>query len=185
MDWKTFIANIISSTAWPAAFVIVVVILKQPITKILSYLTKVKYKDVELEFSQAVRELRKETEEALPEFVEKRSEIEIDSAEIIKLAEVAPRAAVIEAWRKVDNEAQECLKRHDAKTEGIQLRSCPLERALFLEKIINEAQVEVIKELRKLRNTAVHADEFSFSTEDAIEYIFSAMPLVIHFRKYE
>ena len=174
MDWKTFLAEVIGHLSWPIAFIGTVVILKAPIVKLLSLVSRVKYKDLDIEFSKAVKELRKETEKSIPhETGEDR-----DTTNIVKLAELAPRAAVIEAWRRLESEAIEALERSDSKTPGAKLRTGTVWRALLSEKVIKENQCKIIEELRVLRNTAVHADEFSFNTSDAIDYIFSVSPLI-------
>ena len=130
----------------------------------LSYITKVKYKDLEMVFSQAAKELRVEAEKATERSEEKQPIIDKQAADLDQLAEVAPRAAVIEAWRRVESAASECIQRFDNKRKGVHLRSAaPVFPSLLRERIINESQMEIVKELKKLRNVAVHSDEFSFA----------------------
>jgi len=52
MDWLTFIANIWNSAgnfAWPAVFVLGLVLLKEPIKKLVLSLKFLRYKDLEVE----------------------------------------------------------------------------------------------------------------------------------------
>ena len=181
MDWKSFIAEVIGHMAWPVAFIVTITILKEPIVKLLSLVSRLKYKDLDIEFSKAVKELRKEAEKLTPDIESKDK----DSKSIVQLAELAPRAAVIEAWRRLEAEAIEALERADAKTPGIKLRSGTVWRALLNEKLIDQNRYNMIMELSSLRNTAVHADEFSFNTDDAIDYIFSVSPQVTFLKSQE
>jgi hypothetical protein len=49
MSILQFIASIVGSISWPAAVVIVVLILRKPLTTVILSLSKVSYKDVGLE----------------------------------------------------------------------------------------------------------------------------------------
>lgn len=72
MDWITFIHNIIESLAWPLVVLIAVMILRQPLIKLLPNLRRAKYKDLELLFGEKLEELEARAEQAeLPEPEEK------------------------------------------------------------------------------------------------------------------
>ena len=57
MDWKTFIAQIINSIAWPLVVVFIVYQLKDRLAELLPRLKKLKHKDTELEFAEKLNEL--------------------------------------------------------------------------------------------------------------------------------
>ena len=61
-----FIAAVIDSLAWPAVVIMTVVLLRRPLAGLLPLLRRVKYKELEVEFAQEVKELRQEAEAALP-----------------------------------------------------------------------------------------------------------------------
>ena len=62
MDWKTFIAEIISSLAWPALIAFILVKNKDQITRLIETLKTLKAGDFEFDFTNEIREL-KEIEE--------------------------------------------------------------------------------------------------------------------------
>src|SRR5260221_11590560 len=64
MDWKTFFANIISSLAWPAAAVAIIVLLRIPVARLVTLLRKLKWKDLELDFAEKLEEAEKEADAA-------------------------------------------------------------------------------------------------------------------------
>ena len=49
MDWLTFISNIWNGTAWPATFVIGIVLFRKPITKVMLSLRSLRLKGLEME----------------------------------------------------------------------------------------------------------------------------------------
>lgn len=51
MDTLTFISKIIEHSAWPISALVICVVLKSPLAKLLSRLTKAKHKDTELDFN--------------------------------------------------------------------------------------------------------------------------------------
>src|SRR3546814_13991241 len=62
MDTFQIIASLVESLAWPLTTLALFMLLRKPLTQILLTLTKLKYKDIELDFG---RELRQITEEAM------------------------------------------------------------------------------------------------------------------------
>jgi hypothetical protein len=57
MDVLGFIASIIDSLAWPAAIVVLVVVLQAPLRKLLQELTRFRYEEVEIDFGREVQRL--------------------------------------------------------------------------------------------------------------------------------
>jgi len=57
MDWLTFVTKIIESLAWPVSIVVIVLILKKPISALLPLLRNLKYKDLELSFGEELKKV--------------------------------------------------------------------------------------------------------------------------------
>ena len=101
MDWLTFTASVIDSLAWPAAAVAIVFALRRSLNKLLPDLNKLKYKDLELEFGKQVAEAKMEIERTVkpPQLPESEmAQVGRDAAYFEALADISPRAAVLEAW---------------------------------------------------------------------------------------
>jgi uncharacterized protein YutE (UPF0331/DUF86 family) len=173
MDWLTFASKIVSAIAWPVATLSIVIILREPIFKILNLVSRIKVSDVELEFD---RQLSVAKEEASIEL--RNDELKqiglptpIDN-HYVKLAEVSPRAAVMESWRHVEaaalNAAKIMLNR-----ENFSNKTMTFQAINIIEKsgVLPERIVLLLRQLRSLRNQAAHAPEFSLSASLAIEYV--------------
>jgi len=100
MDWLSFFANVIGSLAWPATVLAVVLLLRKKLVEMLPFIRKLKAGPVEAEFEREVKELRAEARESLPPPEPKL--LETQSQRLYQLAQVSPRAAVIEAWQGVE-----------------------------------------------------------------------------------
>ena len=116
-----------------------------------------------------MKEIRAELVHELPQTEAAALEAPADEA-ILRLAEVSPRAAVLEAWREVELATLETARR----IAGDEFRNRTLTYDA-LRKIERSEQVDpsilgLFRELRALRNQAAHAPDFAISKEAAFEY---------------
>src|SRR5437899_11219210 len=103
MDWLTFTSKLIADIAWPAAAFGAALLLREPIKAMLALMSKLKVSSVELEFDRKLEVAKQEALSELPESVPTADHLpSIIDTEILKLAEVSPRAAVMEALRHVE-----------------------------------------------------------------------------------
>src|SRR6266702_978293 len=101
MDWLTFVSSLVHSLAWPGAVVGIVLLLRRSLNKLLPELNRLKYKDLELDFGRQVAQAKAEVEASpaprqLPEA--RQLQLGPDTEYLSALAEISPRAAVLEAW---------------------------------------------------------------------------------------
>lgn len=178
MDWLEFIASLVNSLAWPGAVVILVLILRKPLSGLIPLLQRLKYKDLEIEFGKRVEEISEEIVATLPrptlKYVPSPSE-----SHAIQLAEVSPRAAVVEAWREVERAVIGAAERHDLSTGKEQGRVTSLRaiRSLEQAELVERDKVRLLNDVRVLRNQAAHAPEFALSKDSAVEYVSAAHQL--------
>lgn len=164
MDWLTFVAALTSHLAWPIAVILSVVLLRRPLSSLLPLMTKLKWKDFELQFGKALQEVKAEAVEVLPA-------PKVPAAlpgPIEALAQVSPRAAVIEAWLEVEEAAVAALAKR-----GLQLHGSIMPRimeALAEVNVLNRDELGIFSRLRTLRNQAAHAPDFAISSDEAREY---------------
>ncbi len=168
MDWMTFLASVISSLAWPAVVLVIVVLLRKPLAGLIPLLQRLKYKDLELEFGERLEVLEAELLEELPA---PQDAIGPPQSRVLELATVSPRAAVLESWRGVEQATQELAKRHQIALPREKARN-PFQviRALERAEVIDSSTSSAIHELRSLRNEAAHAPEFAFDRESVLSY---------------
>ncbi len=178
MDWLTFLSSIFDSLAWPIVVLLAVLMLRRPLSNLIPFLRKLKWKDFEAEFGREVSMLgdsiRREIQVPAPSPSGVEDPLGILStavAEYSRLAELSPRSVVLESWRQVESAARNIASQHDMPAEKIEsLPPAALGRFLAQAGIIDNKQLDFFNHLRGLRNKAAHAEEFAFSKEDALEY---------------
>lgn len=188
MDWKTFFADIISTIAWPVVVMFIIWQLKDKVADLLPRLKKFKYKDTELEFIETIEKLSEEIEETSESIEEVNHNV---SEEIVKskhmlytLANVSSRSAIIEAYRLLEVEAIKAVeKTYPKASEGL-IRN-PIQLLKMLKsKILNDVQCFQFRELKMLRNSAVHHEDFSLTGKPINTYIDIALSLTAALEKY-
>jgi len=134
-----------------------------------------KFKDFEIDFGRRLEELEAEADEAeLPSIPPPTTEAteepkrETDYWETIEgLSEVSPRAAISEAWRRVEWAIDDYFRR--LGLEGPRSYQGMLRALRAQERPIPPAMI-LFQELRVLRNRAVHARDFDIDPLRAIEF---------------
>jgi hypothetical protein len=184
MDWLTFFSTIIGSIIWPVVIIILVIILKKPISDLIPLLKKLKYKDFEAEFSKDVAELRHIVKREIPQPLPLPAGSTDQTVEkLTQLADLSPRSVVLESWRDVESSAFDATQRKELKiTTTLHPSPVAIGRALADAEIINENTLEIFNMLRNMRNKAVHADDFSMDKDDALEYADMANKISIFLR---
>lgn len=172
-----FVASLVSSLAWPSVVVIAIVLLRGPITILLPLLRRLKYKEIEVEFAETIRDLREDVD-ALPQ-VPGGAPLRVPEEEkLLKMAAVSPRAAVLEAWRLLESEAKRTLAdRGEPIPADRPLTGPALSRKLQAREVLDDASRETLDRLRHLRNQAAHADEFALDENLAREYVGLALAM--------
>ena len=171
MDWLSFTAALIDSLAWPLATVVILSMLRRPLTQLIPLLRRLKFKDLELDFERKVHELVVQARGEVPAAPDDAERIERVEERFAEMARVSPRAAVLESWVDLEDAAIAATKRHGLELTSREVRSPKtLGSALEEAGILDDGKMGIYHRLRNLRNAAAHASDFSFDTESAIEY---------------
>lgn len=171
MDWLTFVSKLIETLAWPAVVLVVVALLRKEVRALLAILKKVKAGPVEAEFEREINELKSVADAELP-VVEQPAPATSNQNELEQLAQINPRAAIIESWRRLELEARKALSRLGISMNWRDAAS-PLAHARNLAKstLLSQEELVLFNDLRNLRNMSVHAEKFSPTLESALSYI--------------
>jgi len=168
MDWLQFISSLVSSLAWPAAVVILVVVLRRQIASLVPRLQSVKYKDIQVEFEKTLEKAEAEAPRALAPKIVPEPEL-TDEERFARIVELNPSSAVLAAWSDV-----EVALKFMAEQAGIQSPGrrffYPLSIVPKLEHMgrINHQTSALIDDLRVLRDLVIHAEGGGVvSAEDA------------------
>lgn len=101
MSFLLFVSKIIEAVAWPSAAVIIALAFRSELKSLMPLLRKLKVGSLEAEFEREVKTLEKEVSNSIP--LEFSPETEPLQHELLQLASINPRSAIIEAWRRIES----------------------------------------------------------------------------------
>ena len=180
MDWLTFVVEMSKSLAWPVASVLIAVLFREQIAALLARMKKGKLGPAEFEFDEAVLALEQEFKPISDEA--KTSSSSPDSAPRAS-TETNPRTAILEAWLKVESAAKELGKKHSAEHDQLPNDTGLTVRLLRMKGVIDWEHEKLFRQLRVLRNSAVHEDDFKPLADSIVGYRSLADSLENHFRE--
>ena len=208
MDWMTFVVGVLKAITWPAALLLLALWLRKPIRDLVPLLRKLKVKEFELEFAQAVAQLEMDGQPEVGEpaassttsatdegrFPESRIAAPVGAPtgasksrredEVLRLALLSPRAAIMEAWVEVEAAAAETAASFWGPNNRPDMFR-PMARLgeyLLQCKVIDAGQLVAFNKLRELRNKAVHAEELNIGVDETRRYVELAFALAKHIR---
>ena len=178
MDWLTFVESVIRAVAWPAVFVASVYILRRPLGAVITGIVKLRYKDLEVEFGRELARVQEQLQ--LPRNEKSRAKLEPPPAEAAvadevldyyaSIAEVSPRAAVLEAWIGFETTAASSARVLDLLHGDRPVPFRQLLAALRKGQLLSDGDISGLTKLRELRNQVVHDPHAHISREDAVRY---------------
>lgn len=164
MDTFTFIAEIIKAVAWPAAAIVIAVLFRKQLRAMLERIRKGKLGPAEFEFEQEVRALAEQAPDPLPSPTH-------TSTPTVSLATSNPRAAILEAWLRVESSAQRLAYYNHVPPPSTPRTTTNILRSLEKNGLLTFEDVALFNDLRALRNQAVHDSDFNPSAESAIQFV--------------
>lgn len=159
MDWLTFIAEIVKGVAWPTIALFALLVFRRELAALLGRLKKGKIGGAEFEFEDAVEELRAA---AAPEN---------SRVEVVPISLQNPRATILEAWLKVEDAARKLASAQGIPPSMASVRPPALIKAIEEKGGLTTEQIELFRELRRLRNESAHSGDFSPSAESVVNYV--------------
>lgn len=183
MDNLSFAAKVIEATAWPLSLIAVVAMLKRSIAQLVPKLKQLKYRDLQVEFEESVRKVERQAESAnLPslETTTGHEDLASEKEGLFVLAQTHPRAALFEAWVRLEVAIGQALRNAKIITDGEKKTATylPFEGAKHLFSEFPE-QLAYLTRLRDLRNRLAHGDVVSISADSACAFIEMAFRLVL------
>ena len=176
MNWLQFISSVISSVAWPITAVIAVAVLRQPLASLLrGPMRRLKVGPVEAEWDPVAREVRRELEvggESVPlertGGVASKVTLPPLPEELGRLATVSPETAVLEGYRRVEQELRAILA---VAGYGVDEPATASGLARIAEErgYITRETRDAVDGLSVLRNMAAHG-QLDVDTARALEF---------------
>jgi len=179
MTIAEFIVEIVREVAWPITVLVILKLLHKPLVHLIPLISKIKYKDLEIDVTRQIEALKAVA--PLPSLQSLAVQTPQAASELTKLLEIlarSPRAAILEAWRLVEEVGGRKVAVAYGENLPPYLKS-PLSigEALRSREIITIDQYKMLSELRKIRNQANHAPEFTLSEDAGKDYIELAISL--------
>jgi len=188
MDWKQFIAQIVSSTAWPVLVIVIILIFKRELAKIVQRLEHMKYKDLELEFNK-VKQQAEELHIDRPRELLATSSPAFISLEdqMLDAVERAPSAAILLAWSGLETAMASAVARLAISPEPPSYRS-PMHNIEMLSKYgeLPKSHTNLLQDMRILRNKVAHERDaiLSITQEEASNYVNVAIEMIQQLEKF-
>lgn len=165
------LVNFLVGIAWPVTVVWIAYLFKGELRSLLHRMSQLKYKDVEAKFEIGLAEAEAKIlsiEHAVPQLPQ-RLEITSKFESLRRIADVSPRAAIMEAWVLVE----------DAAGRSGFVQGAAISRVnphLFVEELVRLGKLPkgsdfVLDQMRKLRNQAAHLPDFSLNQDEADRYL--------------
>lgn len=186
MNGLGFVASVVASLAWPVTVLITVVLLREPLSRLLTRTSKVKYKELEVDFEQELQQL-----EAKAQAIALKPKIEVATPEKAvtettllgqadQLSSELPQVSVALAWSAVEDSLLRAVMRLGVSPDYPPHNSAAKNAVLLQDQGLIDAQtVELLKSMRSLRNAAVHsAGTQAISSQQAMEFLGLAGGLV-------
>jgi hypothetical protein len=179
MDNQTLV-QLVSALAWPLTVTLVALMFRQEIRKVASRLSTLSYGDMKAEFEKDLNKLERDVKELSVK--ESSTKVErpkndsetLDSYErLSRIAEISPRAAIMEAWRDIEVTTKQVTDAYEISTDG-QIAGVKAIRELVHQHLLPESVVSVYEQMRRLRSRAAHAADFKITADEAKRYIDTA-----------
>jgi hypothetical protein len=157
--------------SWPAALVWIAYLFKGELRSLLHRMSQLKYKDIEAKFDSDLADAEAKAvqmEMTLPPATP-HPEISSKLEQLRRIADVSPRAAIMEAWVLIESAA--------GKSGFVQGAATPrINPYLFAAELVKlgklpEGSDALLKQMRNLRNQAVHLPDFSLTRDEADRYL--------------
>lgn len=164
-------ASLVQSGVWPVAVVVLVILMRKPLGDALSHrLRRLKAGPVEAEFDREAIEVREELRR-IPEVAaaEPRQEPVSLTEELTTLADVSPRAAVLEAFARIEKRLGDLLE--TAKLPHTRRSGTALAKLAANHELISTETRDSIEGLSSLRNLAAHSPRDDIGSDRARDYI--------------
>lgn len=163
--------KLITGIAWPVAAIWIAYLFKGELGSLFHRISLLKYKDVEAKFETGLAEAEAKAisiEHASPS-TNLRPEITSKLELLRRIADISPRAAIMEAWVLVEDAA--------GQSGFVQGAAIPrVNPHLFVEELVRLGKLpkgsdSLLDQMRRLRNQVAHLPDFSLNQDEADRYL--------------
>ncbi|MCG8401714.1 MAG: hypothetical protein MJA84_08965 [Firmicutes bacterium] len=183
------LADIVGKIIWPTTIIVVVALLRKPLSDLVPTLKKFKYKDLELEFEKEASKILADTERDIPEpdeppiVCESEREYGVDPKDQVcfKRLELEPSEKILVIWKKVEKEIRRLASSDNLTSKSVGA----LIKNLTVNKVIDKEVMQSLLNLASLRNRVAHSDSELISENAANAYNEAASRVLSHLKSIE
>jgi hypothetical protein len=171
MDWKAFIASVLSSIAWPSVLIILIILLRRQLVGLAERLQELSLPGgAKATFERQLETARIEAERLPPVPDQERAERvvpETEESRFLRVAATSPEFAIVEVYKRIDAILDKLAKHLEMKM--------PFNNDLVIHELVDrslldKAALELYNTLRNARNVAAHVAPGRISTKEALDY---------------
>lgn len=163
MDWLQFISSVTGSIAWPVVLVVLVKLMREPLTDLLKKVSSVEWGDKKVTIAQQLQQVSEAVEATTPA-PQKPQTIELIGLEDV--ARIDPRTAIMTAWITVEREVVNIAINAGISRGG---SFSDFLHRLLEHHLISDTSLTNLLALRRIRDSAVHAMGRELSEADALQ----------------
>lgn len=169
--WLDFVTRMTSSLAWPVIALVLVFVLRQPLTQLLMQRPprRVKAGPFEMEWERITAETDNEVQAVTGGPPASRESPGVIAIELAMDASVSPAVAVLEAHASIERELRSILQSTPSDTS--KMGAVGLARAAGKQGLISTASVNAVEGISVLRNLAAHGSAREITPEQAADYL--------------
>jgi hypothetical protein len=170
MDGLSACVQLIKALAWPVTVLVIVFYFRDIIKDLIFSISKIKYGELELTIKRDLKAARISLETVQPvRAVPVIEDIELSG--LMSLAQIAPRAAIIEAWTRLETAGAAFVQRRPSSDFSRPSRVPRPVDSLKQHELLPVEVKNAIQKLRDIRNRTAHSPDFQPSVDDAEEYV--------------
>lgn len=166
-------ASLFESLAWPAAAVVAVLILRRPLSDLLSSIESFKVRGTEVKLRERLTDAADRVPQSEPGPVPPSA-----TRVTTDLIDISPRAAILEQWLEVEQSLLQLAEEHDTPIAGRSRSGKRIAQELLRAKIINDDHLFVVRQLAEVRNEVVHQHHGPIPGVVAANYVDVARRLI-------
>lgn len=177
------LAKLLGSIAWPVAGTYIALLFRKELTALLARLKRGKIGTTEFEFGESIRKIEPQADAAnLPRLENSpgHEQLRKDKNDLFVLARTYPRAAVFEAWVRLEVAVGQGLRNSQVITDG-EKRTAAYQPQKGAQVLFEQhpKQLGYFNSLRNLRNKVAHGELNSIDHNAACAFIELAFRLIL------
>jgi hypothetical protein len=169
------VIELVKALAWPFSSIIIAILFRHELRTAASRLSSLSFKGLKADFKQEIENLAKDVEELPPpeqtmEISERTIPGTSDYETLFRIAEISPRAAILEAWRDIEVITKQVTDILKISIRG-QIAGVKAIRELVSKGIMPASSISVYERLRTIRSKAAHAPDYALDAEQSEDYL--------------